>query len=141
VDRREPSILRRGKQFERIEKKSWRLDAKGGRLIFEKAVKHPGGRPGRIDILVDELEGFVSVVEIKATDWDRVKSHRVRLNLRRHARQVWRYIETYVEADTDVCAGIIYPKPPKDAALRSLIESFLNEEFIQVVWREEAKSK
>ena len=52
-----------------------------------------------------------------------------------HRRQVWRYIEKFVDGDhTDVCAGIIYPAAPSTPGLREDVETYLNEYALQVVW-------
>jgi hypothetical protein len=55
------------------------------------------GRAGRIDLLLavdDHGRPLLVVVEVKNTDWDARAAHRLRPNLARHARQVWRYIDS-----------------------------------------------
>ena len=74
---REPEILRRGKDFHKRVQKDWKASAKDDHVDTEHAIALlPKGkyyqRGGRLDIFVDELGGFVSVVEIKSTDWDAV---------------------------------------------------------------------
>ena len=95
-------------------------------------------RQGRLDLFVNELEdddlgGFVSVVEIKATDWDRVR--RPRRLVQAHRWQVWRYIEKYLDLDeVSVCAGVIYPRAPSDPEVKRLVVEHLHEHGLQVVW-------
>ena len=63
---------------------------------------------------VEDLGDFVMVVEIKGTDWDKIKPGNVRRNVRRHQRQVEMYIDRILDVDgMDACVGIIYPKAPK----------------------------
>ncbi len=126
--------IARGKAFERMEKAGWeQLNA--GLASFEVPTKRKG-KSGRIDIRVDELGDFVSIIEIKATNWNKILPHRLQQTAQRHARQVWRYIEKEVEKDgLDVCPGIIYPEEPSDAGVKDLVEKILNDQGIQVVWR------
>ncbi len=137
----EPEQLRRGKLFEKAVQKDWEETA-GGQPWTEhtipllKGVTRTGRRRhGRMDIFVDELGDMVTVVEIKATDWDRVLPRNRQKNLASHRRQVWKYIEKYVDGEgMDVCAGIIYPTAPKTTGLKEQIEDYLNEYGLQVVW-------
>jgi len=43
---------------------------------------------GRMDIFVHDVGDFVPVVEIKATDWDRIPAGNIQRNLSSHRRQV-----------------------------------------------------
>ena len=47
----------------------------------------------------DPEHPFVVVMEIKATDWDNVKPKNVRKNLGSHRRQVWKYIDAYLDGE------------------------------------------
>jgi hypothetical protein len=143
----EPDNLRRGKEFHREVQRDWMKSARDGKILPEKTILLGllGCRradKGRIDILVDEIAGneeeFVSVVEVKSTDWDRIKPGNITKNLGSHRRQIWRYIEKFIEVDkVDVCPGIIYPDSPKTPGLRERIETYLNDYGIQVVWYRE----
>lgn len=138
----EPEILRRGKAFHKRIQKDWERTAKDGKIIVEhfiplsiisKNLKKK--KSGRLDIFVDDISDFVSIVEIKSTDWDKVKEKNRKKLLGSHRRQVWHYIEEYLDVKKiDVCPGIIYPKPPKTAGLREMIEKYLNKYGLQVVW-------
>jgi len=78
------AAIDRGRRFEDREKATWQKLDSGraeteARTVFER-------RRGRVDVRVDEEDGSVSIVELKATDWDRMKANRVRPNALRHAR-------------------------------------------------------
>jgi hypothetical protein len=93
-------------------------------------------------LFVDETSRFVTVVEIKNTDWNRIRSANRRRLLGRHQRQVWNYIEKFLDVDRmDVCAGIIYPHPPARQLVRDEIEQFLNDRGLQVVWFEDQATR
>ena len=138
----EPEILLRGKAFHTRVQKDWQKTAKGGKInkehsiplsILRKKIKRQN--TGRIDIFVNELGDFISIVEIKSTDWDKVKEKNRKKLLGSHRRQVWRYIEEYVDIKRmDVCPGIIYPKSPVTNGLKDMIEEYLNDYGLQVVW-------
>lgn len=95
-----------------------------------------------MDILVTELGDFVTILEIKATDWDRIKPKNVAKNLYCHQKQLFNYVDKYVEIDKlDVCLDIIYPKPPKKKGLREFIERRLEEKYsVPAYWYDEIKS-
>jgi hypothetical protein len=141
-DRREPEILRRGKAFHRRVQSDWERTAKDGVVRSEHTITlGPDAvrvEKGRLDLFVEELGDFVSVVEIKSTDWDRVKPANRRRLAASHRRQIWRYIETFIGREhVDVCAGVIYPSPPRTPGLRREIEELLNDYGLQVVWYDE----
>ena len=127
--------IKRGREFEQWERMQWK--GKLNELAqFESPTEWQGKR-GLIDIrLVDNDEGQTIVVEIKSTNWDVMKPHRIRPNVLRHANQIWRYIEDALR-NQPVLPAIIYPASPKRLARKVDVEKILNERFIQVVWRDE----
>ncbi|QQR72940.1 MAG: hypothetical protein IPJ17_15805 [Holophagales bacterium] len=141
----EPVLLRRGKAFHQRVQADWLANASGGtvRLEHPVEVRHlPAGarhfRRGRIDVFVDPSGDFVTVVEIKATAWDRIKPANRRKLLASHRRQVMKYADTYIDRDELwVCAGVIYASPPRDLAMRSEIERYFEENALQIVWYDE----
>jgi len=134
----EPSILKNGKRFHKLIQKEWESTVNDGLAISEKYIKRVDGRNGRIDILVEEFSDYVSVIEIKATDWDRIKPENIKRNIRRQIRQIWRYIDSQLEVySMDVCPGIIFPKLPQNTELLRLVEDTFNAEGVQVVWHDE----
>jgi len=144
---REPEPLRRGKAFHKLIQEEWHAEA-DGKVEDERYVRKQNGRRGRTDIFVDDEEpdGTVAIVEVKASDWDRMTDQAVRRNVRRQIRQIRGYIESQLVAgeytDTgegkDVCPGIIFPKRPKDRKRMQLIEDMFLEEGIPVVWHDES---
>lgn len=139
--KREPACLRRGKEFQEVVQADWKETAEG-KIHKEHTIKMLPAkafpqrtRRGRMDLFVDEVGNFIVIVEIKATDWDRILIRNIQKNLASHRRQVWRYIDKHHEGDgLDVCAGIIYPSEPKKPGLKERIEQYLNDNGIQVVW-------
>ena len=92
-------------------------------------------KTGRLDIFIDDLGDLVTVIEIKSTDWDNIKKGYVKKLLSSHRRQIWKYIEKYLDGDKiNVCAGVIYPKSPESNDLKNLVEKCLNDHGLQVVW-------
>jgi hypothetical protein len=131
--------IRRGREFEKNERSHWR--PRGDEELSFEAPSHHKGKRGRIDIrLFDLEEGFTVVVELKATDWDRMAPHRVRPNALRHTRQIWRYIEAELE-NADVLPALVYPAVPETPGRKGGVESILHERFIQVVWRGDGDSR
>jgi len=126
--------ISRGRSFEKKERAEW-FDIKEAVASFEVPTRWKG-RPGRIDIRIDELGDFISIAEIKATNWDKILPHRIRPTALRHARQLWRYVNKQIEEGVSVCPGLIYEKKPSNLALKTRIEELLNDLMIQVVWRE-----
>ena len=145
----EPDALRRGKEFHRRVQADWAGEVEGATVRLEKTILFPSRyqtvgrqRRGRLDIFIDELEDFVSVVEIKSTDWDRVLGRNRQKLLAAHRRQVMRYVEKYLDHDhISVCAGVIYPHSPRTAGLKETVEKYLNEHSLQVVWYDDARAQ
>ena len=137
----EPEPLKRGKEFHRLVQKDWLNTAEGNIntehtiRLFDANKQISLNKKGRLDLFVDEMEDFVSVVEIKGADWDQIKPANIQKNLYRHRRQIWNYISKYHDGDKlDVAPGIIYPSEPKTEGLKERVENYLNDWGIQVVW-------
>ena len=138
--KKEPEQLRWGKRFHKLIQKEWLATAEGGRISPEKYLKKINGKRGRVDILVEELaDGMVSVVEVKGTNWDRIKSQNLLRNIRGQINQVWDYVDSQLDIyGREVCPGVIFPKMPKTAKRLLLIEKMFNDSGIQVVWHNES---
>jgi len=133
----EPQQLRAGKAFHRHMQADWKTQAQGD-VAIEKATKRLRGKAGRMDIFVSEEGSEVrAIVEIKHSDWDKMRPDAVRRNVKRQVRQLWRYIESQESLD-GICPGIVFPKRPKDAQRLRLIEELFEEEGISVVWEDES---
>ncbi len=134
---REPSRLKRGKEFHEQVQRDWRANAEGV-ICTERGVTKPSGRGGRVDVFVEEADGLVAVAEIKDSDWDAMTERALRRNVRRQVAQVWSYIESQLADDIDVSPGIIFRKRPTTAGRLELIEALFEEEGIPVVWEDES---
>src|SRR5919108_1936015 len=103
--------VQRGRKFEEWERSQWNSQLNSA-AEFEASTSWKGKR-GRVDIkLRVEDDGNIVIVEIKATDWDKIKDERVRPTALRHASQIWRYIEAHL-TPLDVTPAIVYPSPPQ----------------------------
>ena len=110
-------------------------EAQGGTPRPERAIRRLNGRRGRVDLLIEDMGDMVSVIEIKASDWNRMAEWNVKRNVRRQIRQLWSYIDAELEIyGMQVFPGIIFPALPSDRSRLALIESMFNNEGIQVVW-------
>jgi hypothetical protein len=128
--------IRRGRKFEEWERAQWNSELNSA-AKFEKGTQWKGKR-GRVDIELDlQEDGQIVIVEIKATNWDHLKEHRVKPTALRHSHQIWRYIEDQLSHSLDVTPAIVYPCPPTTPGRKEQIEELLNERGIQVVWRDE----
>ena len=124
-----------GRKFEEWERAHWNNELNSA-AKFEAPTEWKGKR-GRVDIKLQlQEDGSVVIVEIKATNWDNLKEHRIRPTALRHSRQIWRYIEAHL-TPLDVIPALVYPTPPVTSGRKEQIEEILNERGIQVVWREE----
>lgn len=130
------ACLRRGRAFEAEEKSGWRAGPHEI-LRFERVIRDPRNRLGRMDIFVQADPDMVAIAEVKATAWDRILARRVRVLALRHCQQLWRYIDAHLGQGLSVCAGLVYPRPPKSRRRRAEVERLLAERFTQCVWRRE----
>lgn len=143
----ESEQLVRGKRFQALVQDDFRRNTRDGTALREARVSFEGmenarKRSGRMDILITELGEFVTILEIKATNWDRIKPANVRRNLWRHQRQLLAYVDKYLKVDKlDVCLGIIYPHPPGKAGLRDFVEKHLEEDYgVPAYWYSEIRT-
>lgn len=137
----EPTILRKGKEFYKLVQSEWKRTAEGNIQceqtidLLKRSKKTNHVRKGRMDLFVNEIGDYISLVEIKSTNWDTIPEKNIMRLVSRHRRQVWNYIEKYLDGDgVELYAGIIYPIAPKQKGLREQIESYLENYGIPVVW-------
>ena len=84
------------------------------------------------------------IIEIKATDWDKIPQAGIMRNLRRHLRQLQAYLDTAVEEmetgewPGGIVGALLYPAGPASGATRQAIEDIAGGEGIMVTWYEEA---
>ena len=138
VKSKEPDVLKYGKEFHKLVQADWQSTAKG-EISSEKLVRKPSGRHGRIDVHAAFQAGkSVTVLEIKATDWDKISEQAVRRNVNRQACQVWKYIESQLIDGKTVSPGIAFPKRPESPDRLQTIETLFGEQGIAVVWYDES---
>jgi len=135
----EPRRFRKGRDYEALEKSEWLTLEGDCEASFEKSVPLPSGRCGRIDVLIDTRDGSLTIIEIKSTDWDKIKQHRIRPNALRHIRQVIGYLMHFHERGRDVCLAVCYPSAPSSSRRRRAIEDIFDEKRVQVVWTDERR--
>ena len=136
----EPRRLREGKAFHKKVQADWEADAEGD-VRTEMTVRKDGSRTGRLDVFVSEDGSEVrAVVEIKHSDWDKMTPQAVRRNVKRQARQIWKYIELQPTLD-GICPGVVFPTRPTDPKRLKLIERLFEEEGIPAVWDDESMAE
>lgn len=130
--------MARGREFHQRVQAEWLRDTKDGTPRIERRIDRLSGQWGRVDILIEDLGDFVSVIEIKATEWDQWSDDRIPRYVRRQIRQIWSYVDAQLEIyEVEVCPGVIFPHRPLDPRRLALIERLFNGEGIQVVWHDE----
>lgn len=113
----------------------------------ERTIRLLNGRTGRIDLLVVPVgsERMAVIVEIKNTDWDKLRAERIRPNLRAHTRQLQNYLDKAISqigepAGWDSATGVlIYLKRPTDARVVELIPRIVDGEALMLVWHDERR--
>ena len=143
---KQPEALLRGKAFHDLVQKEWAITAEG-KVKRERHIVKPNGRRGRVDIFIscNDLDAPIAIVEIKATDWDKIKKENVNRYIKRQIRQIWSYIESQIVdgeftlggEQKEVCPGIVFPHTPKNMALKQMIVSEFEDYGIAVVWHDE----
>ena len=134
---KEPKCLKIGKEFHKKIQKDW-LDTAEGEVEAEKQMIKQNGRKGRMDVFIKIEETYVSIAEMKTSDWDAMTIKSLHRNVRRQIRQIWIYIDSQLKEKRDVTPGIIFSNRPKKNGRLDLIEQLFGEEGITVVWDDES---
>ncbi|MBT63773.1 MAG: hypothetical protein CML13_11235 [Puniceicoccaceae bacterium] len=115
---------KRGKAFERELENKW--SASQGDVIQREVSVSNEGRKGRIDILIDEDPDIALILEVKSTDWDKIKRGRLREYALRHLRQLHRYVDAVMKTSSKtITIAITYPRRPrKEDRYRELMAIF-----------------
>ena len=127
--------LRQGKAFHKKVQKNWLQNAEG-EVKCEKLLIKSSGRI--MDIYINSDNTLVTVVELKASNWDIMTNKAVHINVNKQAKQIWNYIESQLKLKKEVSPGIIFPKRPKNNDRMVLIERLFEEHGIPVVWDNES---
>lgn len=147
IKRKEPLQLKRGKAFQKIVQNDYQENSKGQVKIEEHVsfAEMQGIKQlrGRMDIVVhDDKSGYIMIMEIKATDWDKIKTKNIKRNLYRHSRQLYNYVDKFLDVD-DLSVGIavLYPKPPVTKGLKEKIEQLAMDCYcFPVYWYNELRT-
>jgi hypothetical protein len=148
VARFEPDPLRLGKEFGEKVASDYPKGMTTGGAHSEVTVSIAGTRRGRIDLLLDVDDSgkpLLVVMEVKNTDWDARAADRVRPNLARHARQVWRYLDALMpRLDASELAGLqaalVYPRRPSHPERAEMIEQSFGDHGISVEFYDELQN-
>ncbi len=135
--KKEPKILSRGKDFHKKIQLNWEINAEGT-ISTEKQIKKPSGKMGKIDVCVNSDEKLTAVVELKNSDWDKMKIEAVKRNVNCQARQIWDYIDSQLIKGKEVSPGVVFSKSPKNYNRLKLIEKIFNKQGISVIWEDES---
>jgi len=147
---KEPYQLKRGKEFQKIVQADYSKNSKDGDVGIEEFVSFenvPGikQKSGRMDIIIHNAAGddFVMIMEIKATDWDKIKPKNIKRNLCKHSKQLYNYIDKFMSVNKfDVGLALLYPEPPKKEGLREHIEKTAMDKYsFPVYWYSELNSE
>ena len=134
---KEPKSLKNGKEFHKKIQNEW-LDTAEGEVEAEKQMIKQNGRRGRMDVFVKIEETYVSIAEMKMSDWDAMTIKNLRRNVRRQIRQIWNYIDSQLKQKKDVTPGVVFSNRPKMNGRLDIIEQLFGEEGITVVWDDES---
>lgn len=82
------------------------------------------------------------IIEIKATDWNKIPTDRLMRNLRRHLRQLQAYLDMAIEEMeagrwASIAGALLYPARPASTETLTTIETIAGEQAIMVTWYED----
>jgi hypothetical protein len=138
--------LAAGQAFHRSVQSAFLCGLAGGSGFRERPWRLVAGRRGRVDltVVVDGSKQMLVIIEIKATDWDKIPEARIMRNLRCHLRQLQAYLDTALEEmeagewPGGIVGALLYPARPASAATQQAIEHIAGQQAIMVTWYEEA---
>ena len=111
--------LAAGRAFHDMVQSAFLTDLTDATGFKERGWRLAAGGRGRVDIAVvtNDREKMLIIIEIKGTDWDRIRSDRVKRNVQRHIRQLLAYLDTAIselEAGQweGVAGALLYPSRP-----------------------------
>jgi hypothetical protein len=146
---REPVHLKRGKEFQKIVQADYKNNSIDGKVGIEEFVsfKNVSGikqKSGRMDIIIhnDIGDNYVMIMEIKATDWDKIKPENIKRNIYKHGKQLYNYIDKFMTINKyNVGLALLYPEPPKKEGLKEFIEKCAMDTYsFPVYWYSEVKT-
>ncbi len=137
--------LAAGRAFHNRVQSAFLTGLTGATGFKERGWRLAAGGRGRVDLAVvtDDREKMLIVIEIKGTDWDKIRADRVKRNVQRHIRQLLAYLDTAIrelEAGQweGVAGALLYPSRPASPETLACIHATADEQAIMVTWYDEA---
>jgi hypothetical protein len=136
--------LAKGRAFHDAVQSAFLTDLADATGFRERGWRLTEGGRGRVDLAVvaDDREKMLIIIEIKGTDWDKIRADRVKRNVQRHIRQLLTYLATAItELETGqwegVAGALLYPSRPASAESLACIEAAAAEQAIMLSWYNE----
>jgi hypothetical protein len=108
-----------GQTFHRTVQRAFLTGLVGAVGFPERQWRLITGGHGRVDLAVevDGGERMLVIIEVKATDWDKIPAARLMRNLRRHLHQLQGYLDAAIEEMeagvwTGIVGSLLYPARP-----------------------------
>jgi hypothetical protein len=136
--------LATGQAFHKAVQSAFLTGLAGAAGFPERRWRLVGERHGRVDLAVEvEGEQMLVIIEIKATNWNKIATDRMMRNLRRHLHQLQGYLDSAVEEMetgrwTGVAGALLYPARPASTETTEVIERIAGEQAIMIAWYEDA---
>ena len=137
--------LATGRAFHNTAQSAFLTGLTGATGVRERGWRLASGSRGRVDLAVvtDDREKMLIVIEIKGTDWDKIRADRVKRNVQRHIRQLLAYLDTAIselEAGQweGVAGALLYPSRPASPETLACIQAAADEQAVMVTWYDEA---
>jgi hypothetical protein len=132
-----------GRSTTRCNPLSWPASP-GATGFRERGSRLAAGGRGRVDLAVvtDDTEKMLIIIEIKGTDWDKIRAGRVKRNVQRHIRQLLAYLDTAIgelEAGQweGVAGALLYPSRPASTEALACVQAAADEQAIMSTWYDE----
>jgi hypothetical protein len=147
IDKPSPDISRLllGRAFHKLVATKYPTTMADGSAAAEALIPGSRGRHQRVDLFLD-VQGrdgtpIHVLIDTKSTDWDACVGHRVPEYLRRHARQLSRLLDSFMDLygpePPTIQGAIIYPRRPSDPKRAELVEDILLSQGISAVFFDE----
>ena len=137
--------LAKGRAFHDTVQSAFLTDLTGATGFRERGWRLAAGGRGRVDLAVvtDDTEKMLIIIEIKGTDWDKIRADRVKGNVQCHLRQLLAYLDTAIgelEAGQweGIAGALLYPSRPASPETLACIQAAAHEQAIMVTWYDEA---
>ena len=107
--------LAKGRAFHDTVQSAFLTDLANATGFKERGWRLAAGGRGRVDLAVvtDDHEKMLIIIEIKGTDWDKIRADRVKRNVQRHIRQLLALLdpELDVQGALNALRALLAPRP------------------------------